>query len=131
MGVGDMLGDVFGNGMLFLCYICLLVVFDYWYIFFDLLFDVVMSFVECECLFNLLCLSWVDYDWVLISFGGGIFLCMVKLILFMLEVCVMFDVMVIEMVLNDLLYVIFKVFVDLFYNGGIGIYIKVSIEMYV
>jgi len=79
--VGDMSGDVFGNGMLLLEYIWLVVVFDYWYVFIDLMLDVVMLFVECCRLFDLFCLLWDDYDCLFISEGGGIWLWLVKLIL--------------------------------------------------
>lgn len=132
VGVGDMFGDVFGNGMLLLCYICLVVVFDYCYIFLDLNLDVVMLFIECECLFILLCLSWVDYDIKLISKGGGVYLCSLKLIEIILQVCEVLglDENVKVLLLNDLMSVILKVLVDLLWNGGIGIYVKVVSEQY-
>lgn len=85
IGIGDMAGDVFGNGMLLLKYICLLVVFNYIYIFIDLILDFVSSWEECNCLFNLFCLSWEDYNLKLIFKGGGVFLCKVKVIMLMFE----------------------------------------------
>lgn len=130
-----MSGDVFGNGMLLSKYIWLIVVFDYCYIFFDFNFDVVVLWVECWWMFELFWFSWGDYDRFLISEGGGVYSCEQKVILFSVQVCVVFgidglvDGGVVEMVLFNFIWVILWVLVDLLFNGGIGIYIKVELEL--
>ncbi|MDF6460918.1 NAD-glutamate dehydrogenase, partial [Escherichia coli] len=73
VGVGDMSGDVFGNGMLLSRHIRLLAAFDHRHIFLDPSPDAATSFAERERLFNLPRSSWADYDRALISPGGGVF----------------------------------------------------------
>lgn len=80
-----MVGDVFGNGMLLLKYMWFILVFNYLYIFFDLNFDVIVSYEECMCLFENLWLIWEDYDIKFIFKGGGVFSCVVKFIKLIFE----------------------------------------------
>nr|WP_311527048.1 NAD-glutamate dehydrogenase [uncultured Ralstonia sp.] len=131
VGVGDMSGDVFGNGMLLSRHIRLLAAFDHRHIFLDPAPDAATSFAERERLFNLPRSSWADYDRALISPGGGIFPRTVKAIALSPEVRAMLDLQntsATEMTPNDLLHAILKAPADLLYNGGIGTYIKASTE---
>lgn len=128
VGVGDMSGDVFGNGMLLSRHIRLLAAFDHRHIFLDPSPDAATSFAERERLFNLPRSSWADYDRALISPGGGVFPRTVKAIALSPEVRAMLDVSATEMAPNDLLHAILKAPADLLYNGGIGTYIKASTE---
>src|SRR5215213_11775983 len=73
VGIGDMSGDVFGNGMLLSRHIKLLGAFNHLHIFLDPTPDPETSFEERKRLFELECSSWADYDTSLISEGGGIF----------------------------------------------------------
>ena len=128
VGVGDMSGDVFGNGMLLSRHIRLLAAFDHRHVFLDPSPDAATSFAERERLFNLPRSSWADYDRALISPGGGVFPRTAKAIPLSPEVRAMLDVTATEMAPNDLLHAILKAPVDLLYNGGIGTYIKASTE---
>ena len=73
VGVGDMSGDVFGNGMLLSEHIRLVAAFDHRHIFLDPNPDAATSFAERQRLFDLPRSSWADYDTSLISAGGGVF----------------------------------------------------------
>src|SRR5207244_10930794 len=73
VGVGDMSGDVFGNGMLLSRHIRLIGAFDHRHVFLDPSPDAETSFAERERLFRLPGSSWADYDAALISTGGGVF----------------------------------------------------------
>lgn len=128
VGVGDMSGDVFGNGMLLSRHIRLLAAFDHRHIFLDPSPDAATSFAERDRLFNLPRSSWADYDRALISPGGGVFPRTAKAIALSPEVRAMLGVTTSEMAPNDLLHAILKAPVDLLYNGGIGTYIKASAE---
>uniref|UniRef100_C6BLR2 NAD-glutamate dehydrogenase n=2 Tax=Ralstonia pickettii TaxID=329 RepID=C6BLR2_RALP1 len=128
VGVGDMSGDVFGNGMLLSRHIRLLAAFDHRHIFLDPSPDATASFAERARLFSLPRSSWADYDRALISPGGGVFPRTAKAIALSPQVRAMLDVSATEMAPNDLLHAILKAPVDLLYNGGIGTYIKASTE---
>jgi glutamate dehydrogenase len=128
VGVGDMSGDVFGNGMLLSRHIRLLAAFDHRHIFLDPSPDAAASFAERARLFSLPRSSWADYDRALISPGGGVFPRTAKAIALSPQVRAMLDVSATEMAPNDLLHAILKAPVDLLYNGGIGTYIKASTE---
>ncbi len=128
VGIGDMSGDVFGNGMLLSRHIRLLAAFDHRHIFLDPSPDAATSFAERERLFNLPRSSWADYDKASISPGGGVFPRTAKAIALSPEVRAMLDVSATEMAPNDLLHAILKAPVDLLYNGGIGTYVKASSE---
>ena len=126
IGVGDMSGDVFGNGMLLSKHIRLLAAFDHRHIFLDPNPDAAKSFVERQRLFNLPASSWDDYDKKLISKGGGVFPRSAKSIALSPEVQAMLGVKQNEMAPPELMNTILKMEVELFWNGGIGTYVKAA-----
>ena len=130
VGIGDMSGDVFGNGMLLSKHIRLLAAFDHRHIFLDPDPDSARSFIERERLFAVPRSSWEDYDRSLISKGGGIFPRSAKSIALSPEVkaSLGIDDTLAEMNPNQLMNAILKSPVDLVWNGGIGTYIKSSEE---
>ncbi|GAB2893986.1 NAD-glutamate dehydrogenase domain-containing protein [Neomicrococcus lactis] len=129
-GIGDMSGDVFGNGMLRSQTMKLVAAFDHRHIFLDPNPDPAASFAERERLFNLPRSSWDDYNKELISQGGGVFARDVKSVPISDEVrqVLGLDESVQRMSPPDLLSAILKAPVDLLYNGGVGTYIKSSSE---
>jgi glutamate dehydrogenase len=127
-GVGDMSGDVFGNGMLLSRHIKLVAAFDHRHIFLDPDPDTEASFKERERLFNLPRSSWADYDSSLISTGGGVYPRTAKSIPISPEARRALGVEADEMTPNELISAILKAPVDLLYNGGIGTYVKSSQE---
>jgi len=130
VGIGDMSGDVFGNGMLLSTHIRLLAAFDHRHIFLDPNPDTARSFTERERMFKLPRSSWEDYDKSLISAGGGIWPRSVKSIPISPEVRAVLGLKpdVESLSPNDLLSGILKAPVDLLWNGGIGTYVKSSGE---
>jgi glutamate dehydrogenase len=126
VGVGDMSGDVFGNGMLLSRHIRLVAAFDHRHIFLDPNPDADTSFMERERMFALPRSSWDDYDKSLISTGGGVFPRTAKAISLTPQVKQMLDVNEDELSPTELMRAILKAKVDLFYNGGIGTYVKAS-----
>jgi glutamate dehydrogenase len=130
VGIGDMSGDVFGNGMLLSRHTKLVVAFDHRHIFFDPQPDVAASYAERERMFKLPRSSWDDYDRSLISAGGGIYPRSAKSIPVSPEVRAMLGLKpdVTQMAPSDLLSAILKAPVDLLWNGGIGTYVKSSAE---
>ncbi|NRA62301.1 MAG: NAD-glutamate dehydrogenase, partial [Psychrobium sp.] len=126
--VGDMAGDVFGNGMLLSKHTCLQVAFNHLHIFIDPTPDAAKSWVERDRLFNLPRSSWDDYNRELISKGGGIFSRSAKSIELTPEIKKMLGLKRASMTPNDLLNAVLKMKVDLFWNGGIGTYLKASTE---
>lgn len=127
-GIGDMSGDVFGNGMLLSEQIKLVVAFDHRHIFIDPNPDVAKSFAERARLFNLSRSSWDDYDKSLISQGGGIYPRTAKSISISPEAQAILGVTKAEFAPLELLKVILQAPVDLLYNGGIGTYVKAEFE---
>ncbi|MDR7152990.1 glutamate dehydrogenase [Hydrogenophaga palleronii] len=127
-GIGDMSGDVFGNGMLLSTQIKLVLAFDHRHVFIDPNPDVALSFAERERLFKLPRSSWDDYDKSLISEGGGVFPRTAKSIRLSPQARAVIGTDATEMAPNDLLNAILKAPVDLVYNGGIGTYVKASFE---
>ena len=129
-GVGDMSGDVFGNGMLLSKHIRLVAAFDHRHIFLDPNPDVAKSFKERERLFALPRSSWEDYNKTLISKGGGVFSRGAKFITITPEVKVGLGITITgdAMTPIELMRAILKAPVDLFYNGGIGTYVKASYQ---
>ncbi len=125
-GVGDMSGDVFGNGMLLSEHIRLLAAFDHRHIFLDPNPDAAKSFAERQRLFNLPASSWDDYNKKLISKGGGVFARSAKSIPLSAEVQAMLGVKQNEMAPSELMNSILKMEVELFWNGGIGTYVKAA-----
>jgi glutamate dehydrogenase len=130
VGIGDMSGDVFGNGMLLSRHIRLLAAFDHRHIFLDPNPDAARSFSERQRLFALPRSSWEDYDSTLISHGGGIFPRSAKVISLSPEIkeVLRIDHSVSEMSPNQLMNAILKAPVDLLWNGGIGTYVKSASE---
>ncbi|WP_370292482.1 NAD-glutamate dehydrogenase [Thalassolituus sp.] len=128
VGVGDMAGDVFGNGMLLSEHICLVAAFNHMHIFIDPEPDSASSYKERKRLFELPRSSWEDYDKSLISKGGGIFLRSAKKISITPEMKKRFDISDDTLAPTDLIKAVLKAPVDLIWNGGIGTYIKASSE---
>jgi glutamate dehydrogenase len=128
VGIGDMSGDVFGNGMLLSRHIKLVGAFDHRHIFLDPAPDPETSFNERERLFNLPRSSWNDYDVRLISKGGGIYPRSAKSIALSPEVKAALNITATSLTPSDLIRALLKAPVDLLYNGGIGTYVKASHE---
>jgi glutamate dehydrogenase len=130
VGIGDMSGDVFGNGMLLSKHIRLLAVFDHRHVFLDPNPDSAISFAERERMFKLPRSSWDDYDRALISAGGGVFPRGAKTIPLTPEVkaALAIESDADQMAPNELMNAILKAPVDLLWNGGIGTYVKSTAE---
>ncbi len=130
VGIGDMSGDVFGNGMMASEHIRLVAAFDHRHIFLDPNPDAAASHAERTRLFNLPRSSWEDYDPSLISEGGGVFARSRKSVPISAEIrqVLGLDGNVVSMSPPELLRAILAAPVDLLYNGGIGTYIKASTE---
>ncbi|MBK8286799.1 MAG: NAD-glutamate dehydrogenase [Ahniella sp.] len=130
VGVGDMSGDVFGNGMLLSRHIRLLAAFDHRHIFLDPNPEAEASFIERERLFAVPRSSWEDYNKALISAGGGVYPRAAKQIPVSPEVRAALGIAenVEQMAPNDLMNAILKAPVDLLWNGGIGTYVKSTAE---
>lgn len=128
VGIGDMSGDVFGNGMLCSKKIRLIAAFNHVHIFLDPNPDSSKSFIERQRLFNLERSTWLDYDKKLISEGGGIFARSEKSIKLSLEVQKSLGIMQDVATPDELIRAILKAPVDLLWNGGIGTYVKATDE---
>ena len=130
VGIGDMSGDVFGNGMLLSKHIRLVAAFDHRDIFLDPNPDAGRSWDERKRLFDLPRSSWADYDKSLISEGGGVYSRQQKSIPISPQVrtALGLDADVEELTPPALIKAILKAPVDLLWNGGIGTYIKAETE---
>jgi glutamate dehydrogenase len=128
IGIGDMAGDVFGNGMILSNHIRLVAAFNHAHLFIDPNPDAKISFKERVRLFNLPRSSWADYDKSLISKGGGVFTRSAKSIHVSQEMQEVLDIKVTEIEPNELIKVILKARVDLLWSAGIGTYVKASSE---
>jgi glutamate dehydrogenase len=128
VGIGDMSGDVFGNGMLLSRHIRLVAAFDHRHVFIDPSPDAAVSFAERERLFKLPRSSWADYDTALISEGGGVWSRAEKSIPISPQARAVLGIEADRLAPNELLSAILKAPVDLLYNGGIGTYVKSSQE---
>ncbi|HMJ92779.1 MAG TPA: NAD-glutamate dehydrogenase domain-containing protein, partial [Allosphingosinicella sp.] len=128
IGVGDMSGDVFGNGMLLSKALKLVAAFDHRHIFLDPEPDPAKSWTERNRLFELPRSSWDDYDCKLISKGGGIFPRSQKAIPVSPQVGAMFGIEGEEVGPAALINAILKAQADLLWFGGIGTYIKAKSE---
>ncbi|WP_293853091.1 NAD-glutamate dehydrogenase [uncultured Alsobacter sp.] len=128
VGVGDMSGDVFGNGMLLSPQIRLLAAFDHRDIFLDPSPDPAASLAERQRLFDLPRSSWADYDRTLISAGGGVFPRSSKSIPLSEPVRAMLGLTAREAAPADVMRAILKARVDLLWFGGIGTYVRSSTE---
>ncbi len=130
VGVGDMSGDVFGNGMLLSEHIKLIAAFDHRHVFLDPSPDPVASSAERRRLFDLPRSSWADYDAALISDGGGVYARTAKSIPVSVAVRSALGIAadVEHLTPADLMRAILTAPVDLLWNGGIGTYVKSSRE---
>jgi glutamate dehydrogenase len=128
VGVGDMSGDVFGNGMLLSRHIRLIAAFDHRHVFIDPNPHAARSFAERERLFKLPRSSWADYDTQAISDGGGVWARAEKSIPISPQARAVLDIDAERLTPAELLSAILKAPVDLLYNGGIGTYVKAASE---
>ncbi|HET9581125.1 MAG TPA: NAD-glutamate dehydrogenase [Usitatibacter sp.] len=126
VGIGDMSGDVFGNGMLLSRHIRLVAAFDHRHIFIDPAPDTQAAFDERARLFAMPRSSWDDYDRRLISKGGGVYPRSAKTIALSPEAQRVLGVEMAEGAPQDVLKAILEAPVDLLYNGGIGTYVKAT-----
>ncbi|MEW9527210.1 NAD-glutamate dehydrogenase [Microbispora sp. NPDC049125] len=129
-GIGDMSGDVFGNGMLLSPHIRLVAAFDHRHVFVDPSPDAARGFAERERLFALPRSSWADYDRALISAGGGVWPRTAKSIPVspQMRAALAIPDGVAALAPNDLISAILRAPVDLLWNGGIGTYVKATSE---
>ncbi|MBT1449689.1 NAD-glutamate dehydrogenase [Glaciecola sp. XM2] len=128
VGIGDMSGDVFGNGMLLSQQTKIICAFNHMHIFFDPSPDPQSTYKERQRLFDDPSLSWDDYNRDLISKGGGIFKRSEKSIKLSPEMKKWLNTRQLTMTPNELIHNVLKMPVDLIWNGGIGTYIKSSKE---
>ncbi len=128
VGVGDMSGDVFGNGMLLSRHIRLVAAFDHRHVFLDPDPDAARGFEERERLFALPRSSWADYDPAAISPGGGVFLRTAKSVPLSDEIRRALAVDAEALPPDDLIRAILRAPVDLLWNGGVGTYVKATTE---
>ncbi|MEV5107511.1 NAD-glutamate dehydrogenase [Streptomyces massasporeus] len=130
VGIGDMSGDVFGNGMLLSEHIRLVAAFDHRHIFIDPNPDAATSYAERRRLFELPRSSWEDYNTELLSAGGGIFPRTAKAIPVNAHIreALGIEAKVAKLTPADLMKAILHAPVDLLWNGGIGTYVKSSTE---
>jgi glutamate dehydrogenase len=124
VGVGDMSGDVFGNGMLLSEHIRLVAAFDHRHVFLDPDADAATSFAERRRLFELPRSSWADYDASLISEGGGVWPRTAKSIPLSEPARQALGIELEEVTPNELIRAILRAPVDLLWNGGIGTYVR-------
>jgi glutamate dehydrogenase len=128
VGIGDMAGDVFGNGMILSEHIQLVCAFNHMHIFIDPNPDSARSFVERKRLFELPRSTWEDYNSALISSGGGIFKRSAKSLPISPQMKQRFDIHDDHLTPGELIKAVLKAPVDLLWNGGIGTYVKSSQE---
>ncbi len=127
-GIGDMSGDVFGNGMLRSNHIRLVAAFDHRHVFLDPNPDTAKSLAERQRLFELPRSSWADYNAELISAGGGIWPRSAKSVAISPQARERLGIDAETLTPNELVTAILKAPVDLLYNGGIGTYVKAESE---
>ena len=126
-GIGDMAGDVFGNGMLQSPHIRLIAAFNHQHIFLDPAPDAARSFRERERMFRLPRSTWDDYSRAAISKGGGVFSRSAKSLTLSREAQTLLELPA-QVTPNEVIKAILKTHVDLLWNGGVGTYIKGSAE---
>ncbi len=126
-GIGDMSGDVFGNGMLQSPHIRLIAAFNHQHIFLDPDPNAARSFKERERLFRLPRSSWEDYSKTAISKGGGVYSRSAKSLTLSREAQTLLELPA-QAAPNEVVKAILKSHVDLLWNGGIGTYVKASSE---
>ncbi len=127
-GIGDMSGDVFGNGMLLSRHIRLVAAFNHQHIFLDPAPDSARSFRERARLFRLPRSGWNDYDRSVISRGGGVFERSVKSIPLSPEAQALLDLPQRQASPTEVIRAILAMRVDMLWNGGIGTYVKATAE---
>ncbi len=128
IGVGDMAGDVFGNGMMLSKHTKLIAAFNHMHIFIDPEPDAEASFNERVRLFNLPRSTWVDYDSKLISQGGGVFNRSDKFITLSKQIKSLFKIEEDKITPSELIKTILRHEVELLWFGGIGTFIRASYE---
>ncbi len=128
IGVGDMSGDVFGNGMLLSKHMKLIAAFNHLHIFVDPDPDPAKSLAERKRLFKLARSSWTDYDKKLISKGGGVFERSAKSISLTAEIRNALGISKSQVTPNELIQAILRSEVELLWFGGIGTFVKSSDE---
>lgn len=128
VGIGDMSGDVFGNGMLLSQHIKLVAAFNHVHIFIDPTPDPIASFKERERLFHLPRSNWTDYDRKLMSQGGGVFNRNAKSIAVSEEMKRVFGIKQDDIEPNELIRVLLRAKVDLLWSAGIGTFVKAQTE---
>ncbi|MCK8665207.1 NAD-glutamate dehydrogenase [Pseudomonas azerbaijanoccidens] len=128
VGVGDMAGDVFGNGLLMSDKLQLVAAFNHLHIFIDPNPNPATSFAERQRMFDLPRSAWSDYDTSIMSEGGGIFSRSAKSIAISPQMQERFDIKADKLTPTELLNALLKAPVDLLWNGGIGTYVKASSE---
>ncbi|MCC5825723.1 NAD-glutamate dehydrogenase [Alkalimonas sp.] len=128
VAIGDMAGDVFGNGMLLSKHIRLQAAFNHMHIFIDPTPDAASSYQERDRMFKLPSSTWDDYDKSLISEGGGVFLRSAKSIKLTPQMKKMLGTSKATMTPTELIRACLAMPVDLIWNGGIGTYMKASDE---
>ena len=128
IGIGDMSGDVFGNGMLLSGHMRLIAAFDHRHIFVDPNPDAAASYAERKRLFALPRSSWDDYDRRVLSTGGGIYSRQSKSIRLAPEAQAVLAIDRAELTPPELIRAVLMAPADLLWNGGIGTYVKASTE---
>ncbi|GGI77029.1 NAD-glutamate dehydrogenase [Legionella impletisoli] len=128
VGIGDMAGDVFGNGMLLSKHIKLVAAFNHMHIFIDPNPDPKTSYKERERLFKLSRSTWADYDKKLISKGGGVFNRSAKSITLTKEIRDLLGIKQTSVEPNELIRMILQAKVDLLWSAGIGTFVKARSE---
>ena len=130
VGIGDMSGDVFGNGMLQSEHIRLIAAFDHRHVFVDPMPDAATSYGERQRLFDKPRSSWDDYNRDLISAGGGVFSRAAKSIPIsdQMRLALEIDPSVARLTPSELIGAVLRAPADLLWNGGIGTYVKASSE---
>jgi glutamate dehydrogenase len=126
-GIGDMAGDVFGNGMLQSRHIRLIAAFNHQHIFIDPQPDAAASYKERERLFKLPRSSWQDYSQAALSKGGAVYPRSAKSIALSREAQALLELPA-QSTPNEVIKAILKSHVDLLWNGGIGTYVKAGTE---
>lgn len=130
VGIGDMAGDVFGNGLLLSNKVQLVAAFNHLHIFIDPSPEPLVSFNERQRMFNLPRSNWTDYDATLLSPGGGIFSRAAKYIEISPQMGERFAIAEDRLSPTELIRALLKAPVDLIWNGGIGTYVKAASEQH-
>ena len=130
VGIGDMSGDVFGNGLLRSSHVKLIAAFDHRHVFVDPNPDPAVAFAERKRLYDTPRSSWAEYDAALISQGGGVFARTAKSVDVSPQMRAALGIEAERLTPTDLIKAVLRAPVDLLWNGGIGTYVKASTEMH-